>query len=125
MQDELLESIRSLARTFLAATAPEEPPAWWLELDGNSVKPEVVMEAPKVPPQVRDLYALYSNVCGGFTSMPFPPPDADPDEVRLVRDLYESAQLSKRANAAAFARAKFETELRWRAYYAERLESLT
>jgi hypothetical protein len=110
--------LRDSVTALIADAQPGDPPEWWLE--SNRVNP--VLEPPmEVPETLRELYRHLEDIRGGFLRAPFPPPDADPQAVDLVREIsIERAHASKR-NEYARERAHFETCLMWRAYYAVRL----
>lgn len=93
-----------------AAGQAGEPPSWWL--DGEKVDP-LVQPVPPVPTELED---VYREVAHGRSAALHSQQNREKAEA-----LHEVRSAIIEDNAARKARAQFETELKWRAYYAQRL----
>lgn len=102
--------VSDVALVQAAGQAPE-PPSWWL--DGEAVKPEQLVPVPEIEPVLSD---VYREVAAGRSASLH-----SQHLVERAQELHERRREAIKHNDAIRARAKFETELKWRAYYAQRL----
>lgn len=105
------------ALAVLAAQAPDDIPEWWehgYDRDGkpNRVMP-IELDRPEVPAELEE----------AFAAIKYERPQHLFDQAILVRaqHLYQEILRVSSQNADARARARYETRLRWRAFYAGNL----